>query len=175
MLVDVHSRRVTARIIVPGRTRWAVFDARSNAFYVNIADPPQIIVIELAQRDRIARTLPVPAVGPHGLDIDSAARRLFCACDSGKLLSLDAESGEVLQEIELTGAPDVIFFNPNLNQLYVAIGDPGVIDVIDLRRGDRQETVLTERGAHTLAWDVTQNKLYAFLPETHRACVYRTT
>lgn len=36
----------------------------------------------------------------------------------------------------------------------------------------RLETLATERGAHTLAFDAERNKVYAFLPQTHRAAVY---
>jgi hypothetical protein len=36
----------------------------------------------------------------------------------------------------------------------------------------RLETLETERGAHTLACDTERNKVYAFLPQTHRAAVY---
>jgi hypothetical protein len=37
---------------------------------------------------------------------------------------------------------------------------------------ERTETIQTERGAHTLGFDAERNKIYAFLPETHRAAVY---
>jgi hypothetical protein len=78
----------------------------------------------------------------------------------------------VLDEVPLSGAPDVIFLNPKLGRLYVAIGDPGVIDVVDIAAMHRKEVVQTEPGAHTLALDRTRNKLYAFLPRSHRAAVF---
>ena len=55
----------------------------------------------------------------------------------------------------------------------MAIGEPGVIDVIDTRTLRLAESKQTEEGAHTLALDRKRSKLYAFLPETHRAAVYR--
>ena len=69
--------------------------------------------------------------------------------------------------------PDVIFFNAALRRLYVAIGDPGIIDVFDTDTVRRRETVATEKGAHTLAFDDAANTIYVFLPETHRAAIYR--
>ena len=74
--------------------------------------------------------------------------------------------------LELSGAPDVIFLDPTLSHLYVAIGDPGTIDVIDVDAWKRIEVVATERGAHTIAWDETTHRVYALLPETHRASVF---
>jgi len=97
---------------------------------------------------------------------------LFCACDAGTLVAIDAGSGRMLDNVPLSGAPDVIFLNPKLGHLYVAIGDPGVIDVIDVAAMRRKEVVETEPGAHTLALDRKRNKLYAFLPRSHRAAVF---
>jgi DNA-binding beta-propeller fold protein YncE len=74
--------------------------------------------------------------------------------------------------LKLSGAPDVVFLNRALRRLYVAIGDPGVVDVIDVSSWRRVETVETERGAHTIAFEEGRNRVYAFLPETHRASVY---
>jgi hypothetical protein len=72
----------------------------------------------------------------------------------------------------IAGPPDVVFFNARLGRLYVAIGDPGVIDVFTTAPLGRHETVPTERGAHTLAFDPGRNIVCAFLPQTHRAAVY---
>ena len=172
-VVDVSARAMLAAIPVPGRTRWTVFDAEAGCFYVNIANPAQIVLIESANPGRVARTFPVSAIGPHGLDLDAATRRLFCACDDGALLVLDARSGIELARSELTGAPDVIFFDQARRHLYVAIGDPGVIDVFETDGMRRVETIRTEAGAHTLGFDQTHHTVYAFLPDSHRALVFQ--
>ena len=171
-MVNVKEQRMMASVRVPGRTRWTVFDAQAALFYVNIADPAQIVVLAAETPDRVVRTLSVPAPGPHGLDFDPAHRRLFCACDAKQLVILNAHSGEVLRQLELSGSPDVIFFNRALQHLYVAVGDPGVVDVFDTDVMERIETVPTGWDAHTLGFDAERNKVYAFLPKTHRAAVY---
>jgi DNA-binding beta-propeller fold protein YncE len=171
-LVSVRRREMIADIRVQGRTRWTVFDRQAEIFYVNIADPPQIVAVTPDKPDRVSRSITIPATGPHGLDFDPEHRRLFCACDAKQLVILNADSGKILDLLELSGSPDVIFFNPVLRHLYVAIGDPGVIDVFDTNAMQRIATVQTERDAHTLGFDPERNKVYAFLPETHRAAVY---
>jgi hypothetical protein len=85
---------------------------------------------------------------------------------------LEAHSGQVLEERELSGIPDVIFLNAQLGLLYVAIGEPGVIEIFETSTMQCIETVETERGAHTIAFDAERNKVYVFLPEIHRAAVY---
>lgn len=171
-IVDVAQRAMIASIPVPGRTRWTIFDAASDAFYVNIADPAQIVIVEAKQPTRVARAVMIPAAGPHGLDLDVKRHRLFCACDAKRLLTLDIDSGAVLSESDLSGTPDVIFFNAALRHLYAASGDPGVIDVFEAESMQRIEVVSTENGAHTIGFDGDRNKVYAFLPQTHRAAIY---
>ena len=171
-VVDVAARALRAAVPVPGRTRWAIYDRLADAFFVNISDPPRIVVLAAADPTRIARTYEVPAKGPHGLDIDPATGRLFCACDDGQLVTLDGRTGRVLGALPLSGPPDVIFLDADRARLYVAMGDPGVIDVIDTAAMARRETVPTEAGAHTTALDTRRRRLHVFLPRTHRAAVF---
>ncbi len=171
-VVDVEQGRMIHSIPVPGRTRWTVFDAQSDCFYVNIADPYQIAVVEAGDPTKVARTIGVPARGPHGLDLDVSTGRLFCACDAGKLFALDAKSGKVLREADLSGMPDVIFFNPATRHLYAAVGDPGVMDVFDTDTLQRVQTIKTDKAAHTLGFDESRNKLYVFEPGPHQAAIY---
>ena len=90
------------------------------------------------------------------------------------LVTLDAASCKVQSERPLSGTPDVIFFNRARQHLYVAVGDPGVIDVFDTRSMTSLGRIETEKGAHTLALPPSGERLYAFLPRTHRAAVYET-
>jgi len=172
-VVDLDALAVVAEIGVPGRTRWVVHDRAAEAFYVNLAEPPTIVVVRSRDPRAIAGAFPVPAPGPHGLDLDPEGRRLFCACDGASLVTLDARSGNILARNELSGVPDVVFFNPALGQVYVAIGDPGVIHVFDTAAMARRDRVRTEKDAHTLAFDAARGRVYALLPDTHRAAVYR--
>jgi len=171
-IIDLARDARRTEIAVRGRTRWTVFDPGPELFYVNIAQPAETVVIDPRQPDRIARSFAVPHAGPHGLDVDSATHRLFCACDAGMLVTLDARSGSVLDEKPLSGVPDVVFFNRQRQQLYVAVGDPGVIDVFSTSTMERLAVVETEPGAHTTALSPAGDRLYAFLPRTNRAAIY---
>ena len=171
-IIDVAKQKMISSVPVPGRTRWTVFDPTSKLFYVNIANPPQIVVIDPQMPEHVKRIFDIPGEGPHGLDLDLTNRFLFCACDSSVIFSLNADTGEILFQSSLNGKPDVIFYNPSCQHLYVAIGDPGLIDVFDTHRLKRLETVSTEKGAHTMGFDPLRNIIYAFLPNTHRAVVF---
>ena len=174
-VVDLGRRERIAEVKVPGRTRWAVYDAAREMFFVNIASPARIVAIDAREPSKISTKYEIPAAGPHGLDLDPARGRLLCACDAGALFAIDAASGRVLGDVALSGAPDVIFLHPQSQRLYLAIGNPGVIDVIDIGTMRRAEVVPTEAGAHTLALDRTRSKIYSFLPQSHRAAVFVDT
>jgi DNA-binding beta-propeller fold protein YncE len=172
-IVDLARRERIAEVKVPGRTRWTVYDETRELFFVNIASPACIVAIDARNPIKIGREYEIPATGPHGLDLDPATGRLLCACAAGVLLAVDPDSGDVLGEVGLSGAPDVIFLNRTLDRLYVAVGEPGVIDVIGIETMRREEVVTTEPGAHTLALDRKGSKVYSFLPQSHRAVVFR--
>ena len=172
-MVALDERAVVAEVQVAGRTRWAIYDPGADRFYVNIADPAQIVIVEARKPGAIADVLNVPAAGPHGLDLDLRTHRLFCACDAGRLITLDAVSGKIMSDQALRGTPDVVFFNAVHEQLYVAVGNPGVIDVFDTRRMTSLGRVETERGAHTIAFASSGDRVFAFLPQSHRAAMYQ--
>src|SRR5882672_4971637 len=88
-VVDIARRQGIAEIAVPGRTRWAIYDAVRQVFFVNIMSPARIIAIDARDPTRISHEHEVPAAGPHGLELDPARGRLHCACDAGVLLTID--------------------------------------------------------------------------------------
>ncbi len=54
-----------------------------------------------------------------------------------------------------------------------SVGDPGDIEVFDTTTMKSLGRTTTEKGAHTTALTPDVELLYAFLPQTHRAAVYR--
>jgi len=169
-IVDTNQAVMTASIPVAGRTRWTVFDPVSDQFFVNIADPPSIVTVPGSDPTRSSKSIQIPAAGPHGLDLDGTGR-LFCACDAARLIVLAPSTHEVVADLSLSGAPDVIFLDEALARLYVAIGEPGVIDVIDTDRLECIAVVPTAPGTHTIALDLDSHRVFAFEPLSHRADV----
>lgn len=173
-LVDPESGHILASVALPGRPRWAAHDPRGDRFLVNIADPPQVAVLA-AHRGDLIGSMPIRHVGPHGMALDQDDGQIFVACDSGDLVVLDRATGAEITSISIAGAPDVLWFNPPRHFLYVAIGDPGLIQVIDTKTMTHVEEIRTEKGAHTLTFDVSRQLLYVFLPQSSRAAVFAET
>ncbi len=168
-VVDVDSMSNAQEIVLPGRPRWAAYDAPSDRIYAKIRDPAVILEIEPGSA-AVVRSIAVPSAGPHGLWVDGD--RLFCAADAGSLVVLDRSSGDVLASLPLPGTPDVVMLDAGAQRLYVAVGDPGTVSVIDTARLSLRETVETESDAHTLAWDPDRETLYVFCPASGGAALY---
>jgi DNA-binding beta-propeller fold protein YncE len=57
-------------------------------------------------------------------------------------------------------------------ELYVAVGDPGSVTVVDTSALEVVESIATEDGAHTLCWDPIHETLYVFCPGSGGAALF---
>lgn len=183
LVADVDAADQSARILrpsdpstmrraeLPGRPRWCVFDEATDRFLVNIREPASVVCLDAASGE-IVDSWPVSSAGPHGLDIDRDGRRAYVACDGGKVVVLDVDSGRELTSIEISGVPDATWFDPQTKRLYVGVADPGLLDVVDVENGRLEESIPTGRGAKTSAFDSQRRRLYVFLPESCSAAVF---
>src|SRR6266511_3385290 len=60
-VVDLARRERIAEVKVPGRTRWTIYDAAGEMFFVNIASPARIIAIDARNPTKILKEYEVPA------------------------------------------------------------------------------------------------------------------
>ena len=171
-LVDPAAGSVVTDTELPGRPRWCVYDGSADRFLVNIREPACVAVLA-AETAAVEARWPVPAAGPHGLDLDVDRRRVLVACDEGRVVALDMGTGRELAGVAIAGEPDAIWHNPDGSRLYVAIGHPGVVDVVDTGEMALAQECPTEAGAHTTAFDRARQRLYVFLPQSGRAAVYQ--
>jgi DNA-binding beta-propeller fold protein YncE len=171
-LLDARERRVVTSVALPGRPRWCVYDPSRVRFLVNIRDPARVVGLAAATLT-LQSTWEIRGIGPHGLDLDPDGDRVFVACDGGTAVAIDMATGQERGNVEIAGEPDVVWYNRRLARLYVAIGQPGVLDVIDGRAMTLRARLPTEAGAHTTAFDPRRQLLYVFLPWSGRAAVYR--
>lgn len=170
-LLDSETGRLVLAVELPGRPRWCLCDYQGDRFLVNIANPAQVVVLA-AETLTPAPSWPVASPGPHGLALEEATGQVFVACDSGDLVVLDRVSGEMQHTIAIAGPPDVLWLNVARQRLYIALGLPGLVQVLDTRAMILVEEIATEEGAHTLTFDEDRQRLYVFLPRSSRAAVY---
>lgn len=162
------------QVDLPGRPRWCVYDADANRFLINVREPACVAVVA-GEPPRLVDRWAVSSAGPHGLDLDAAGGRAFVASDGGAVSVLDLSTGREIACVPISGEPDAVWYNPQRHLLYVAIGEPGLVDVIDTVAMRRCDQVMTEEGAHTTAFDKPRQRLAVFLPRTCPAAVYEET
>lgn len=170
-LLDPHSGKGLGELALRGRPRWIAYERGSDLILANIRDPPGVSLISPESLTE-QKFVPISVQGPHGLELLEGAGLAFVACDGKALIVLDFMEGRELGKVPLSGPPDVLWSNPTRKLLYCAIGDPGVIDVIDTEKFAITERVVTEEGAHTLAFDGERQRLYSFMPKSQCAAVY---
>jgi DNA-binding beta-propeller fold protein YncE len=170
-IVKPSTGEVLAAGPLPGRSAWATYERLSDRYLVNIRSDDVVVVID-PESAQVRSTWKVSCAGPHGMDLDPDSHHVFIACEDGHLLVLDTTTGTELGSVEIAGNPDAIWFNPLLGHVYLAIGDPGVVQVVDSRQMSVIETVKTGPGAHTLALDITRQQLYVFRPSTCSVLAY---
>lgn len=169
-LASASTGDVTSNTRLPGRPRWCVFDAAGDRYLLNIRDPA--CVITLTPSGEISASWPISSSGPHGLDLDRERGLAFVACDGGQVIVVDIADGGEVAAIPISGEPDAIWFNPSRQHLYVAVGNPGVIDIVDTLGNRLADSVRTEPGAHTTAFDAERQRLYVFLPQSGESAVF---
>ena len=170
-IFDTHSGMELGALQLRGRPRWCAYDRTSDAFLVNIREPAGLCIFDPRSMSQAA-FIPVSSPGPHGLDIAQGEGRAYIACDGKSLVVLDFIQRKEVASIPIAGGPDAIWYNPKKRRLYCAIGDPGVVDVLDTGRLTLVEQLKTEVGAHTVAFDNLRQRLFVFLPTSCRALVF---
>jgi YVTN family beta-propeller protein len=170
-IVDPIRGEVLANTSLPGRPRWAVYDETLDRYLVNVREPAGLAVID-AEAGQLSAVVAVSSAGPHGLDLDRRTGRAFVACDGRRLIVIDSASGAELGHVDIQGSPDAIWFNDATQSVFVAIGDPGLLHVINSRTLLVEETIETGLGTQTTALDTARQHLFVFRPLTCDVAAY---
>jgi DNA-binding beta-propeller fold protein YncE len=105
-----------------------------------------------------------PGAAPTGMAIDIAHQRLFSACGNDKLIVLDTATGKVVATPTIGSDPDGAVYDASSGRIFTSNYD-GTLTVLHEDSPDRYtllQTVKTERGARTMAFDPQTGTI--FLP-----------
>ncbi|MDA8185724.1 MAG: hypothetical protein M0035_15095 [Actinomycetota bacterium] len=160
-----------AAVALPERFRWAVHDASSSRFYMNVKDPAGVVALAAANLATVGWFSP-EVIDPHGLGLDTERDVPLVACDDASLRWVDPHSGHELHDVALEGEPDVVPVDSRRALAYVSVGGPPALHVVDLDERAMREAIITGAVAKTAALDPKCGRLYAFLPAEAQAWVY---
>jgi sugar lactone lactonase YvrE len=104
-----------------------------------------------------------PGEEPTGLAFDRQRRRIFSTCANRKLVVMDADSGKVLQCLDIGPGPDGCVLDAQRGLIFASCGSDGTIAVVRaLPSGEYElaKTIKTQVSAKTIALDPKSHRLY---------------
>jgi YVTN family beta-propeller protein len=150
-VIDGTTKQVTATISLAGRPAAAVADGSGNVF-VTLPALGEITRIDAAQKKVVASWKLAPCNGLSGLAIDSARRQLFTTCEDHKVVSVDADNGQVIAIGDATPGSGDIDFDPKHDMLFLAdtSGTLTIFHRVSPVRYSIVQQVKTQPGARTM-------------------------
>jgi YVTN family beta-propeller protein len=164
-VIDTAKRAVAATIPLPGKPEFPTVDGTGTVF-VNIEDKNEIVRLDAAT-DKATATWPLAGCeSPSGMAIDVTSHRLFSVCDGKKMAVTDSRSGKSLATPTIGNGPDAAGYDSAHKLAFSSNGD-GTLTIIDAGKSDYPvlQSVATQRGARTMAFDTSNGRVYLVTAE----------
>jgi YVTN family beta-propeller protein len=158
-VIDTRTRTVTATIELPGKPEFPQVDGKGHVF-ANIEDKNAIVKLDAASKKLTATWTLNGCESPSGLAIDLEHTRLFAVCDGKKMGVVDYSSGKQLATPFIGDGPDAAGYDDRDQLAFSSNGD-GTLSVVDAKNGYKViETLPTQKGARTMAYDASTDRIY---------------
>jgi outer membrane protein assembly factor BamB len=144
-----------------GRPEFAVADG-NGTIYVNVRDTNEVAVLDSRTLSIRNRWPIAPAAMPTAITMDVEHRLLFIGGRNKVLAIMDADTGKIVQSFPIDNGVDTNLYDP-VSQLVFSSNREGTIHIFheDSRTNfSIVETVKTQPGAHTMAFDSKTNDLF---------------
>jgi DNA-binding beta-propeller fold protein YncE len=164
-VIDAAARKAVATIPLPGKPEFAAVDGKGTVF-VNIEDKNELVRLD-AKTNKLTAEWPLTGCdGPSGLAFDVRGHRLFSVCDGKKMAVTDARTGKSLANPAIGNGPDAAGWDAKHKLAFASCGE-GVLSVIDasVPGYPTVETLPTQRGARTMAYDSAADRIYLVTAE----------
>jgi YVTN family beta-propeller protein len=160
-ILDTSSNKIVATVPLPGKPEFPQADGQGSMF-VNIEDKNEIVKLDAAGRKAVATWPLTGCESPSGMAIDRDKHRLFPVCDGGKMAVVDYDSGKVLGLAAIGDSPDAAGFDPKHGLAFSSNGGDGTLTIVNSEKPGFPvlQTVTTEKGARTMAFDASTGRVY---------------
>lgn len=158
---DAASGRAAGSLELGGAPEFAVSDGAGRV-YVNLEDKAEVVRFDPVALAITARWPLAPGDTPTALALDHTNRRLLAGCRSRNLMVLDSDTGSIVANLPIGGGVDAIALDPAHPRAFVSNGD-GTVNIItwtDAAHYRVAETIRTQPGAKTLAYDPVRQRLF---------------
>ncbi|HEY2158136.1 MAG TPA: YncE family protein [Isosphaeraceae bacterium] len=160
--VDPDTMKVVGTVKAGGVPELAVSDDKGRVF-VNLEDTSEIIELDPKEMKVVRKFSLSPGEEPTGLAFDPKSRKLFSTCANKKLAIADADSGKVVQTLDIGPGPDGAIFDAEHGLVFVPCGGDGTLAIVREQSPGRYEvarTVKTQVSAKTIAMDPKTHRIY---------------
>jgi len=166
-VIDAATEKQIGDIKLAGHPESFQIEKDTGRIFVNVPSARQIAVLD-AKALKVEATWPLAQVQENfPMALDNANHRLFIGTRKPpKLLALDTQSGKLVQELNIDGTTDDVFYDVAHKRIYVSCG-AGFLDVIQQK--DASEYIASERiptaaGARTCLFVPESAALYLAVP-----------
>jgi len=130
--------------------------------YVNIEDKSEVVEIDSKKLTVLRRFPLAPCEEPSGQAIEAEHHHVYSGCHNKIMTVLDTVSGKVIASVPIGGGVDGNGYDPGTGLAFSSNGE-GTLTVAGESSPGKfvvAETVTTERGARTMAIDLTTHRIY---------------
>jgi hypothetical protein len=152
---------VLATIPMGGRPEFAVADGKGR-IYVNVRDTNEVVVLDSSSLAIKSRWPIAPSEMATAITMDVEHRLLFIGGRNKVFAIMDADSGKIVQTFPIDAGVDTNIFDP-FSQLVFSSDREGSIHIfheVSPSQFSAVETVKTQPGAHTMAFDPKTSSLF---------------
>ena len=160
-VIDPKENKVIGTIHLDGKPEFPVTDGKGKIF-VNIEDKSKISLIN-ATTLKVEKSWSIaPGEEPSGLALDNETHRLFSVCGNKLMVVSDAEAGKVVTTLPIGDRCDGVAFDPATKRAFSSNGEGTITVVQEVNKDSFKvlETIVSQKGARTIAVDKTTHHLY---------------
>jgi len=162
-VIDAESAAVVGTIDVKGDSEGFATGNHGTVF-VDLEDKSEVVEFNTKTLELLHRFPVQGGEAPTGMPIDSEHDRLFIGCHNKVLVVMNATNGQTIATLPIGAGVDAAGFDKQAGLIFASNGD-GTLNVIHEKTPDQYEaveTVTTQKGAKTMAFDRQTKKI--FLP-----------
>jgi DNA-binding beta-propeller fold protein YncE len=160
--IDPDGMKAIETVKLGGVPELAASDEKGRVF-VNLEDTSEIVEFDARTLKILRRFSLAPGTEPTGLAFDPKARKLFSTCANRKLVVSDADSGKVIQTLDIGPGPDGCVYDSSTGLIFASCGGDGTIAVVREKSPGQYEvaeTIKSQVSAKTIALDPKTHRLY---------------
>jgi YVTN family beta-propeller protein len=175
-VIDTKTDKIVASIKIAEGPEYVVYDSESDRVFQNIKSNDTLLVIDPTS-NTIKQTWPTaPARNPHGLAYSAKTKRLYCAGTNGKLAVMDAQTGKVLETVDIAKGVDQIVFDPEKRRVYCGCGS-GFVSVLEETEESAKSlgNIKTAPGAKTITFDPKTHAVWVAYADKEHSYVRKLT